>query len=224
MTQATATTARDHMIQSQILTGHVLDPQIIEALGAVDRAAFAPPALRGAAYLDEEVPLGRGRFLLEPLVFARLLKYADLQPGDTVLDVACGTGYSAAVLSRIVRRVVCMENAATLVQAAVASLASFPNVRLVTTSFAGGSAVDAPYDVIFIEGGIEHIPPALCDQLREGGRLLTVEHEAASRPGTAGLGKIARFEKTRGQLYKTLFHDAQVRLLDDFRAPSRFAL
>jgi protein-L-isoaspartate(D-aspartate) O-methyltransferase len=222
MTVAYTDNARTNMLKSQLLTGRILAPRILEALMAVARESFVPPSLKASAYVDEEIPLGSGRFLMEPLVFARLVAYADIQPDETVLDIAVGTGYSAAVLSHLAHKVVAVEEDAAFAAQATALLTGLPNVTVLQSPLVEGVSRSAPYDVILIEGAIEVLPQALADQLREGGRLLAVEHDAAARLASAGLGTLVEYRKLRGTLSKTVLHDASVALLKSFSKPPAF--
>lgn len=217
------TAARAHMVKSQILTGHVLEPRVLDALMGVAREEFVPDAFKGAAYVDEEIPLDGGRFLTEPLDFARLLKHAAILEGETVLDIGVATGYSAAVLSKLARRVVAIEDEPSLAAVAARTLAPYPNVVFQQAALTEGSHDGAPYDAILIEGAIEYLPQAIADQLKEGGRLLTAEHDAEAKVGAVGLSKLAEYRKIRGILYKTTLRDANMALLPVFQKPSVFA-
>src|SRR6266700_3242878 len=101
--------ARLNMVESQIRPNKVTDPAVIEAMLAVPRERFVPEALRGVAYVDEDIPLGGGRYLMEPMVLGRLLQTAAIRPSDVVLDVGCGPGYASAVMARLARDVVALE-------------------------------------------------------------------------------------------------------------------
>jgi protein-L-isoaspartate(D-aspartate) O-methyltransferase len=216
--------ARANMLKSQILTGHVLAPRILAALSDVAREEFVPPGYKGAAYVDEEIPLGNGRALMEPLDFARLLSHAAVAENETVLDIGCANGYSAAVLSKLARRVMATEEDAAMAKTAVKTLSTCPNVTFTQAPLAQGSSLAAPYDTIFIEGAIEHLPQAIADQLREGGKILAGWHESAEKVGAAGLSTLVEYRKIRGKLYKTLLRDANIGLLPAFRKPAAFAL
>lgn len=224
MNTQSKTLARENMLKSQILTGHVLEPRILAALGSVAREEFVPPAFQGAAYVDQEIPMGNGRFIMEPLDFARLLKYAVIGEDETVLDVGCASGYSAAVLSQLARKVVAIEENPSLVSTATRLLAFCPNVTFKEAPLTEGVNAQGPYDAILIEGAIEYLPVALADQLREGGRLLAAEHDASAIVGIAGLSKFVEYRKVRGKLYKTVLRDANIPLLASFRKPAQFTL
>jgi len=171
-------TARRHMVDGQVRPNHVTDLRVISAMLEVPRERFAPPAATSLAYLDLDLAVGEGavtpRRLLKPMVLAKLINAADLEPTDRVLDVGCATGYAAAVLSRIAGQVVALEQDASLANAARAALASLPNVSVVSGRLIDGWTQGAPYDVILLEGATEIEPQAFCRQLKDGGRLLCV--------------------------------------------------
>jgi protein-L-isoaspartate(D-aspartate) O-methyltransferase len=214
--------ARNHMLESQIMTGAVNDDGILGALGSVEREWFVPDAFRQAAYVDKEIALGQGRFLLQPLTFARMLKYARLEKHETVLDVGCATGYGAAVLSKLVQKVVALEEDKTLATKAKELLKPYANIECVESALIGGVSKRSPYDAIFVEGAITTLPQALADQLREGGRLFAIEHREAAKAGSFGLGKLVEYKKIKGTLYKTVLEDASAPLLASFKIPKSF--
>ena len=106
--------ARRNMVLSQLEPTRVHDPRILDAMGAVPREAFVPKSLAGVAYVDEDLEVARGRYLMEPVVLARLIEALGIQEGDLVLDVGCCTGYSAAILARLAGTVVAVESDAEL--------------------------------------------------------------------------------------------------------------
>ena len=104
MTQYDA--ARLNMVESQLKPNKITMPAILEAMGDVPREIFVPKALRGIAYVDDDIAIGNGRYLTEPMVLGRLIEEARIKPGDIVLVIGCGTGYAAAVLARLANTVV----------------------------------------------------------------------------------------------------------------------
>jgi len=160
--------ARNNMVDSQVRPNKVTDPRILSSMRRLRRERFLPASLAALAYADEDVPLGGGRFLMEPMVLARLLQFATVRDGDRALVVGAGPGYGAAVLSACGARVTALEEDPALMEAA-------PNVSLVNGKLEAGWPQGAPYDLILIEGAVRHIPPSIGVQLRiEGGRLLGV--------------------------------------------------
>ncbi len=169
--------ARANMVNSQIRPNKVSDPRILAAMRRIPRERFLPPALWHLAYIDEDIPLGNGRFMMEPMVLAKLLQAALLQENETVLAVGAGSGYSAAILDACGCRVTALEEDAALVEQACAVLpAEAPGVSLVAGPLTAGWPAMAPYDVILIEGAVPDIPKALAGQLRQQtGRVLAVQ-------------------------------------------------
>ena len=140
--------ARQHMIDSQIKTNKVTDPSVIEALASVPREAFVAEAQKNLAYIDRAVAIGAGRRMTEPMVLARLLQVAQLKLSDTVLVVGAGTGYSAVVLARLVKKVVALESAPELAERAKATAAQLGigNIIVVPGDLTAGRPGDGPYD------------------------------------------------------------------------------
>lgn len=216
--------ARKHMLESQITTGNVLSEPVLEALGSVARERFVPVSLRNVAYVDDSLPLGHNRHLLSPLAFAKMLERAAITPQDTVLNIACAFGYSAAVLAKLARRVVAVESIDAFAEQARKSLANYGNVSICSATLTGGEHTQAPYDIILIEGAIEHLPQAIADQVREGGRILAFEPVGSARPGTAGLCNLVEYKKLHGTLYRTVVCNSAAAVLGEFKAPATFAL
>lgn len=166
--------ARTCMVDSQIRPNRVTDPRILSAMRRLPRERFLPPNVLSLAYADQDVPLGNGRFMMEPMVFAKMLQAADLSENERVLIVGAATGYGAAVLAACGCRVTALEEDPSLLALAAAILPiEAPGVTLVSGPLAAGWSANAPYDLILIEGAIPEIPPALTAQAhRETGRIL----------------------------------------------------
>ncbi len=168
--------ARNRMVDSQLRPNKVADPRIIAAMRHLPRERFLPAHLAPRAYVDEDVPLGNGRVLMEPCIIARLVQLAAVAAGERALVVAAGTGYGAALLAACGARVTALEEAASLQAIARTVLAELaPSVSLVNGPLAAGWPPGAPYDVILIEGAIAEIPAAVGQQLhQQTGRLVAV--------------------------------------------------
>jgi protein-L-isoaspartate(D-aspartate) O-methyltransferase len=168
--------ARKRMVDSQIRPNRVTDPRILSAMRRLPRERFLPANVASVAYADEDVPLGNGRFLMEPMVLARLLQAANLGDDERVLVVGAGTGYGAAVLAACGCRVTALEEDSFLLAIAREVLpAEAPGVTLVSGPLAAGWPAAAPYDLILIEGAVPEIPAALAAQThQETGRILAV--------------------------------------------------
>jgi len=173
-------TARQKMVDGQVRPSDVTDLRVIDAMLAVPREDFVPAGLRPMAYLDIDLdisaPGGARRFLIKPVVLARMLQAAEITAADNVLVVGCATGYSAAVVAQIAGRVTATEEDPALVGTAAASLAAqgISNVVFHAAAAADGWAADAPYNVIVLVGATEIVPSKLYHQLAPGGRLVGV--------------------------------------------------
>ncbi len=181
--------ARANMIESQVRPGGVTDARVIAAMADIAREAFAPQERRAVAYMDDDLmvghdALGRPRYLLEPMALARLLQLAEVKPADRVLDVACATGYSSAVLSRLAAHVTALEEDTALAGLARAALAGAGNVRVVEGAHANGYAAGAPFDVILVNGRLPEPPEQLISQLNADGRLVLALGRAETAPAT----------------------------------------
>ena len=180
--------ARRHMVDGQVRPSDVTDLRVISAMLEVPRESFTPPTATSIAYLDIDLPVGEGtgspRRMLKPIILAKLLNAAQVEPTDKVLDVGCATGYTAALLARIAGQVVALEQDPGLAKTAKAALASQPNVTVVSGPLVDGWAQGGPYDLILLEGATEIEPQAFCRQLKDGGRLVCV---LGSAPGAAAM-------------------------------------
>ncbi|WP_295806983.1 protein-L-isoaspartate O-methyltransferase [uncultured Nitratireductor sp.] len=173
---------RANMVEGQLRTSDVTNVSLLDAMGDIPREAFVPGRKKSLAYLDEDLEIASpsdgigARYLMEPAAFGKLIQLADVQSSDVVLDVGAGTGYSAAVLSRLASFVVALESDEELAATATEALSDLGcvNVAVVSSALQGGYADDAPYDVIFIGGAVDDVPQNLLDQLRDGGRLVAV--------------------------------------------------
>ncbi len=173
---------RLNMVESQVRPSDVTDRRIVRAMLDIERERFVPEGLQSIAYMDVDAPVQAGakqenaRYLLAPRVFAKLAQEARLEEGMSVLDVGCGTGYSAAVLSHIVRKVTALECDADLVARAQKVLAALgvKGASVVQGPLEAGVAGAAPFDAILLQGSVQQVPQALLDQLKDGGRLVAV--------------------------------------------------
>ena len=202
------------MVASQLRTTGIADAGVLAAMGAVPRERFVPEQRAAAAYADTLVPLGGGRYLNNPMSTGRLLSEASPQEQDRALVVGAATGYSAAVLARIVGSVVAVEEDPELAAFARGALEG-TGVELVEGPLNAGYAGGAPYDLILIDGAVDHVPQAIIDQLADGGRL------------AAGIAKVAVSELSVGRrggegFGMTAFSDASSALLPGFVKPKGF--
>jgi protein-L-isoaspartate(D-aspartate) O-methyltransferase len=173
-------TARQKMVDGQVRPSDVTDLRIIDAMLAVPREDFIPASQRALAYLDIDLdvsaPGAAKRFLIKPVVLARMLQAADIKPTDNVLVVGCATGYSAAVVAKLAARVTATEGDPALVAKARDCLTKVgaASVHCAPAMAADGYPANGPYDVIMLVGATEIVPAGLYKQLAPGGRLLGV--------------------------------------------------
>jgi len=209
--------ARRHMIDGQILPNRVTDRRLIEALSEVPRERFVPRSLQGVAYVDEDLAIAPGRYLMEPMVFARLVQEAAIQPGDAVLDIGAGLGYDAAVMARLASVVVAVEEDAELAKAAGDTLneLSIDNVAVIEGPLSEGCPKQAPYDVIFFGGAVEEVPQTILKQLAEGGRLVAVVNRR-------NIGYATLITRQNGVLGDRVLFDAGTPLLPGFARKPAF--
>ncbi len=169
--------ARLNMVDSQILPNRVTDDHVIRAMGALPRESFLPTAAHSLAYADKSVLIEDGRYLMQPMVLARLLDIAEIGKSDVALAIGCASGYGIAVLARLVDTVVAIEPNSSMRVKAERNLAALviDNVVIVAGEFRDGNAQEAPFDLIFIDGAVPEVPDAVAWQLSDGGRLVAIE-------------------------------------------------
>jgi protein-L-isoaspartate(D-aspartate) O-methyltransferase len=212
-----AANARRLMVDGQVRTADVTDAALLEAMLTLPRERFLPPALAQLAYLDGDIPVAKGRALLKPMVLAKLVQAARIDPGDRVLDVACATGYSSAVLAGLSASVVALEEDPDLARQAKESLAAVgaTAVEVVTGPLSAGWPAGGPYDVILLNGATEVAPETFASQLKPDGRLVGVY-------GRAPASKAMIFHAIEGHMVGRPVFDAAAKLLPGFSAPPAF--
>lgn len=192
------------MVDTQVRPSDVTKFPIIEAMLHLPRERFVPADKVEAAYVGENLSLGAGRVLLDPRTLAKMLDVLEIGDRDLVLDVACGTGYSTAVLGRMAEAVVGVESDADMAAEAQANLSAVgaDNALVVEAAPEGGHPGGAPYDAVIVQGGVEVFPEALVAQLKEGGRATAVFMEGA-------LGVVRMGLKRDGHIvWRDAFHAA----------------
>lgn len=170
-------TARRHMVESQVRTNDVTDLRLLSAMEETPREIFLPANLRDQAYVEREVHYAPGRYILRARDFSKLVAAADPKPGDLVLNVVCGSGYSTAIIAQLTEMVVALESEEEIATAAQENLNTLgiSNAAVIKGEFSKGAPDQGPYDLIFIGGVIETKPETLLQQLKDGGRLAAIE-------------------------------------------------
>ena len=196
-------TRRVMMVDTQVRPSDVTKFPIIDAMLSVPREVYVPDDRREAAYVGENLDLGPGRVVLEARTLAKLLDALDIQPGEMVLDLGCGLGYSAAVIARLADTVVAVEEDESLAADAQRLLSEegVDNAVVVAGPLADGAAKHAPYDVITVQGGVEIVPEALLAQLKDGGRI-----GAVFMDGALGTARIGLQVATGGITWRSVFN------------------
>jgi protein-L-isoaspartate(D-aspartate) O-methyltransferase len=172
---------RTTMVDTQIRPSDVTKFPIIEAMLSIPREEFVPATRREAAYVGENLDLGRGRVMLEPRTLAKMLDALDVQRNELVLDIGSGLGYSAAVIARLAEAVVAVESDGDLADEAqgILSREGADNVIQHQGPLADGAAQHGPYDAIIIQGAVCDLPAGLLEQLKNGGRIACLFMEEA---------------------------------------------
>jgi len=211
---------RENMVDCQINPMGVFDEKILDAFMTVPREEFVPDNMRGIAYVDEDIDIGNGRYLIEPSIIARLMDKAALKGDDVVLTIGSGSGYTAALLSKIVSTVVSLEEDENLLAKSqeIWDRYAFCNIVGISGALKEGAAKHAPYSLIIINGCVAHVPQKIKDQLGEGGRLLTV-----IRPSGSNTAQALLVEKIKeGVFSDRILFDASTPYLLGFEPEDRF--
>lgn len=206
------TSARKAMVDNQVATSSVTDPRLLSAMRRVPRELFLSPDRRALAYIDAHHPLGQGRFLAAPAVFARLVQLAAVSETDRVLDYWPSSGYSTAILAGLAREVIGLEPDHSLAAEARAHLAALGvSNAMIQADLAPGEV----FDVILVEGAVAQVPADLLPRLAPGGRLVCLV-----RQGPVGVATVS-VRAVTGIVTKTWFN-ATLPAIDLQPSPERF--
>jgi protein-L-isoaspartate(D-aspartate) O-methyltransferase len=166
--------ARQRMVERQLRARGIEDERVLGAMAEVPRELFLPDAVRGRAYADSALPIGEEQTISQPWIVAAICQALELEGSELVLEVGTGSGYSAAVLSRLASHVVSVERHEPLSRGAGEALRSLGvvNVELFVADGSLGAPERAPFDAIAVHATAPAAPPALLDQLADGGRLV----------------------------------------------------
>ncbi len=210
---------RTTMVDTQVRPSDVTKFPIIDAMLSIPREAYVPDRLSEAAYVGETLDLGDGRHMLEPRTFAKMLDALAIEPDHMVLDIACGLGYSTAVLAQMAEFVAGVEDDAARANEAQSILSeqAIDNAVVIEAPLAEGAAKSGPYDVILIQGSVEDVPESLLGQLKEGGRIAAIFAEQT-------LGAVRIGHKIDGDVSWRFSFNAGAPLLQGFEAKSAFTL
>jgi len=209
--------ARNHMVESQIRTSDVTDLEVLGAFRRIAREKFVPKSQQALAYGDAHVDLGDGRTMIRPRDFAKMVQAADIAPTDVVLDIACGRGYSTAILAHLGETVVGLEDNDEAVERATTQLvdADITNAAVVKGDLKAGAAEHGPFNVIFVNGAIAEIPKTWQDQLANEGRLVCLVQNGP-------IGRVCVYTKTGDTVGERIVFDAGAPILPGFSAEPEF--
>ncbi len=215
--------ARLAMVESQIRPNGVRDPRLLNAFASIPRENFVPEDRKALAYMDEAVPAAPAsagspaRYLLPPMVLARMLQFANPPATGRALDVGGVTGYSAAILAQLCAKVHALESSESLGETMKRCLvrAGIDTVSVHAGALNAGLASEKPYDLILVNGGVSKEPKELLDQLAEGGRLVAIV-------GKGWLGHAFLFTKSSGVISGRAVFDAGAEILPGFEAKPQF--
>ncbi|MFC4724219.1 protein-L-isoaspartate O-methyltransferase [Glycocaulis abyssi] len=211
--------ARRQMVASQVRPADVTDRRLQDAMLAIPRERFLPRSMAGSAYADMEIDLGEGRRFMRPRDFAKLVQAAGVKAGDLVLDLACGRGYSTAILSRLCETVIGIESSESFASKAEGALSDVgaDNAVIVTGDVKKGAPEQGPFDVILVNGAVEIVPDAWLSQLAENGRLAVIVREN-------GVGRAKIYTRKDGVVGSRAVFDSMTSVLPGFEREPEFSL
>lgn len=168
------TTAREQMVESQLIARGISDPRILGAMRRIPRHEFVPESHRSEAYEDRPLPIGAGQTISQPYVVALMLESLQIKSTDIVLEIGTGSGYAAALLSELAAKIFSIERHRELANTARNTLTAlgYSDVQVLTGDGTRGLPDEAPFDAILVSAAAPSIPSALLSQLREDGRMI----------------------------------------------------
>ena len=208
--------ARENMIHNQLMANNVVDENILEAFRVIPKEIFLPFDKKPKAYIDEDIELMNNRYLIEPRVMANIIKLSGVKKNHIIMDLACSTGYTSAVLSKLSKKVYGIDNKEDFLEEASVNIKklNINNVHFINKNPIIG--IKKKFDIIYIFGGVENIPIGLFESLKnDGGCLVTVLYDNTQ------IGKIHIVKKINGKISKTNFITAQTPVLKEFQRTTK---
>lgn len=174
---------RQVMVDTQLRTRGIADERVLDAMARVPRHEFVARIYREQAYEDHPIPIGEGQTISQPYIVAFMMEMLQLKPTDTVFEVGTGSGYQTALLAEVSRHVYSVERHASLAREAEATLErlGYSNLRIIVGDGSMGAPQFAPFDAIIVSAAAPQAPPALIEQLAEGGRMIVPVGPSASQ-------------------------------------------
>jgi len=213
------TRARLNMVENQLRPHQIDDPRLLAAMREVPREHFLPKSLRAVAYADEDLLLPAGGHLIEPLALARMIQAAQIRSHEVLLLLGCTTGYAGAILARLAATVILVQPdpaAAQQVETLLEDLGVDNVVLAVSADTVAGQPSQAPFDIILLAGAVDALPPALGEQIGEGGRLVAVIDDGR-------VGKLTVFTRLHGVIGRQVLVDARIPRLAGLARRAEFA-
>ncbi len=209
--------ARQQMIDSQIRTSDVTDLSVLKAFRSISRESFVPKAKQALAYSDAHIDMGGGRTLMRPRDLGKMIQAANISPTDVVLDIACGRGYSTAILAQLSETVIGLEDTEERVARATTTLldADVTNAAVIEGDLKAGASEHGPFNVIFVNGAVSEVPKSWLGQLAHKGRLVVVVQNGP-------VGRACVYTRSGDAIGERVIFDASLPLLEGFKAKPEF--
>ena len=209
---------RKNMVDCQLKPNKIVDLELIEAFKRVPREIFVSKKNINQCYLDINIDLTKNRFLLNPMVNARLIQSLNVNHNDTILSIGSGVGYNSVILSYLCNTVIGIESIKSFYEFSsdVLTKLEVNNVVFIHSKIENGYSDQQPYDCIIIEGGVNYVPIEILNQLSENGRLVAVEIKEGN------VGKATMYQRYGKEFTKKYLFDAHVPVFDGFKKIQTF--
>jgi len=208
--------ARKNMIHNQLMANNIVEDYILKAFEVIPRENFLPFEKRSKAYLDEDIEIIADRYLIEPRIIGNIIKLSKIKKNHIVMDLACSTGYSSAILSKLSKKVYAIDNKTKLIEQADLNIKKLNISNIVFLNKNPVNGLKKKFDIIFIFGGVQYIPANLFDSLKsDGGSLITVLYD------NNDIGKIHIVKKFNGKISRANYIFAQTPVLKEFQKTTK---
>ena len=208
--------ARKNMIHNQLMANNIVEDYILKAFEVIPRENFLPFEKRPKAYLDEDIEIMADRYLIEPRIIGNIIKLSKIKKNHIVMDLACSTGYSSAILSKLSKKVYAIDNKTKLIEQADSNIKKLNISNIVFLNKNPVNGLKKKFDIIFIFGGVQYIPANLFDSLKsDGGSLITVLYD------NNDIGKIHIVKKLNGIISRRNYIFAQTPVLKEFQKTTK---
>tara|TARA_B100001027_G_scaffold9263_1_gene5834 strand:- start:576 stop:1247 length:672 start_codon:yes stop_codon:yes gene_type:complete len=206
--------ARQNMVKNQIMTNNVLNRDLLDSILEIKKENFVPKEFHDLTYSDSDINIYKNRFLIRTFILAKMIEKCEFKKNDSVLVIGCLSGYTLAILSNLVNYVFGIENEQKFVDNANETLSSmnFHNCSVFfSRNLSDGLKKNAPYDKIFIEGGVNFIPKQIIRQIKESGKIFTV-----LKPDSYSIGEFVCGVKIDSKISFSNLFNTNLNLLKDF--------